>query len=403
MNVAQESETAAQKLRRAKALETRGLFHDAEQVYSELVDDSPENLQLRVRWIRAILRGGRTQKNSASRRKELLEQLQHPVFSEAGESGPINRLRILHDMGEMLLARTSLPSCIGALETISGCEKCFAVIPSVVEGGDQSALLIAVLQRMRQIAAKTSPIKEQGAVTLELGLLLALERFAEFVSRYDDLSDEIPEGSDRKVLAAVRRRLGLPRQEVFQEQKVFGVGVANTGTTSLSQALGLLGIDNGHWTNPLTRKLLSEIDFFMLGGATDGPVSHNFEQLYYQYPNAKFILTERPIDDWSRSMNDRYTDLRGSRERAIGWPSIWPYGARSEWIQFGLYLHHDRFEDAYLAHRERFESFVSGKPADRFLVLNIFEGHGWPELCSFLGRPLPDATFPWQNQRSPRD
>ena len=31
------------------------------------------------------------------------------------------------------------------------------------------------------------------------------------------------------------------------------------------------------------------------------------------------------------------------------------------------------------------------------LVLGLGAGQGWPELCAFLGRPIPEAAFPHLN------
>lgn len=162
----------------------------------------------------------------------------------------------------------------------------------------------------------------------------------------------------------------------------------------------MLGIDNGHYTNPLTRQILSDMDFFMLGGASDTLVSQNFEKLFYLYPNAKFVLTTRPIEDWGRSMATHYGRLSNTRER-IGRPSGFPFGFHGEAVQVGLYLHHDQFERAFVDHEQRVRRFFADKPPDRLLVFNVFEGDGGAELCEFFGSARPQLDFPWSNRRRP--
>ena len=48
----------------------------------------------------------------------------------------------------------------------------------------------------------------------------------------------------------------------------------------------------------------------------------------------------------------------------------------------------------YVAHNLQVMEAV---PPDRLLVLDIAAGDGWPELCPFLGVPVPAAPFPHSN------
>jgi hypothetical protein len=34
------------------------------------------------------------------------------------------------------------------------------------------------------------------------------------------------------------------------------------------------------------------------------------------------------------------------------------------------------------------------------LTMDISSGHGWPELCGFLGQPIPDESYPHQFKTS---
>lgn len=382
---------------RARVLTELGDLQGAEDSYTKLIAENPENIQFKISLLWLIINRSRRDGTWQRRRSEILLQLRHPSFAQSGEAGALGRIDILIALGELSLARQSLAKLVSELETFEGCDRCFSIIPLLTEFGTQGAMLEELFKRLKQIAAKHSS-RSNIAAPLELGLLLALGRFTEFVGCYDNVKDLITSERDRVLFAAVWRRLGLPRMKIFNEPKVFGIGLSKTGTTSLSHALDLLGIDNGHYTNPLTRQLLSDVDFFMLGGATDTPVSNCFEKLFDLYPNAKFVLTTRPMHDWLRSMQSHYAPPVSARNW-IGAPSGFQYGLLGEEVQVGLYLHHDQYERAAIEHERRVRHFFTDKPADRLLVFNVWEGHGWSELCGFLGKPHPQKDFPWSNRR----
>jgi hypothetical protein len=41
-------------------------------------------------------------------------------------------------------------------------------------------------------------------------------------------------------------------------------------------------------------------------------------------------------------------------------------------------------------------AFFADKPG-RLLRFDLWAGHGWAELCGFLGLPVPDRPFPHRN------
>jgi tetratricopeptide (TPR) repeat protein len=385
------------RFERAKTLGELEQFQEGEEICASLAAENPENFQLRIALAWLKLKRSRTDGTWHIGRAEILRELEHPAFDQADQSGLIGRIDILIAMGELTSAHSSLVQLMSRLESLEACDWCLSKLPLLIELGTQGSMLETLLQHVREISSKTAS-KNSLAASLELSLLLALGRFTEFVGRFDATQNMITKEKDRILFGAVRRRLGLPRMHVFNEPKVFGIGLSRTGTTSLSHALDLLGVDNGHYTNPLTRQLLSDVDFFMLGGATDTPVANCFEKLFYLYRNAKFVLTTRPMHDWVRSMHAHYGSPINTRNR-IGNPSGFQYGLLGEAVQVGLYLHHEQFERASIEHESRVRHFFADKPADRLLVFNVFEGHGWPELCEFLGKSQPGREFPWSNRR----
>src|SRR3954451_20670364 len=105
-----------------------------------------------------------------------------------------------------------------------------------------------------------------------------------------------------------RRKSGLP-----PSGRIFGLGLSRTGTTSLTDALELLGYRTIHFPadgrtrnemlaffattgGPLRLSLLESAD-----ALTDTPVCATFEALDATYPGSRFILTTREKDSWLES------------------------------------------------------------------------------------------------------
>ena len=55
------------------------------------------------------------------------------------------------------------------------------------------------------------------------------------------------------------------------------------------------------------------------------------------------------------------------------------------------------FSRAYDAYHARVAKHFVGREDD-LLILDLFSGGGWPELCAFLGRPMPAGAFPVENR-----
>lgn len=168
--------------------------------------------------------------------------------------------------------------------------------------------------------------------------------------------------------------------------KVFGIGLARTGTTSVYQALRILGYSAIDF--PLGLRGVEEHE-----AATDIPIADSFEFLDRKYPGSKFIYTVRQLDDWIRSCKAhwaRYVDAgRGSKPE-------------TEELLMRLYGTVDfderLFIQAYTRHERRVLSYFSGRSQD-ILTLDICSGRdGWVPLCTFLGREVPKHPFPHVNR-----
>ena len=106
---------------------------------------------------------------------------------------------------------------------------------------------------------------------------------------------------------------------IRNDQKVFGIGLSKTGTTSLNDALNLLGIPSIHFPHDaqtfdeLARGeyRLSVLNEYQ--GVTDTPVAPFFAQLDKVWPNSKFILTTREKSSWLRSAEAHWRGLMVGR------------------------------------------------------------------------------------------
>ena len=91
-----------------------------------------------------------------------------------------------------------------------------------------------------------------------------------------------------------------------EKYKIFGIGLHRTGTSSLNEALNILGYRSIH--TPLDiypdidTRIIDKYDAF-----TDNPIPLLYKQLDRLYPGAKFILTTRDLDSWIKSVKWLFT------------------------------------------------------------------------------------------------
>ena len=189
--------------------------------------------------------------------------------------------------------------------------------------------------------------------------------------------------------------------------KVFGVGLSRTATTSLAEALRELGYATAHWK---TRGEISGLeDFYRFDAVTDTPSACRFEQLYYAFPDSRFIYTTRGLEDWTSSVREHFgcddprklTSRERARRKAEGsGGAAYENLLRWMYIHQSLYARHESWAEAYRHHDRRVRSFFQDK-AERILEINIIEEQDpWGKLCEFLGQPLPDRPFPHENRSS---
>lgn len=161
--------------------------------------------------------------------------------------------------------------------------------------------------------------------------------------------------------------------------KIFGIGLAKTGTTSLNAALQMMGYRAEHAISDF-----SEID--KLDAVTD-ELARDYPALDQKYPGAKFILTVRELESWLKSCAHHF-------RHPI--PEEHPHAAYIKSIYGTTVYDEAAFRRAYQRHYDQVAQYFAERPGD-LLVLDVCGGEGWSKLCPFLGKPAPSAPFPREN------
>lgn len=173
--------------------------------------------------------------------------------------------------------------------------------------------------------------------------------------------------------------------------KVFCIGFQKTGTTSLGQALEILGhrvCGPVGVTNPDIRKKalawavekVPDYDAFQ-----DNPWPLLYKEMDRLYPESKFILTTRHPRSWIKSAKKYFGYYESAAE-------VWIYDGVGTPIK-----NQKRFLKRYKEHNNEVRQYFKDRPND-FLEIDLGKGHGWNEICDFLGCEVPDCPFPFENK-----
>jgi hypothetical protein len=179
--------------------------------------------------------------------------------------------------------------------------------------------------------------------------------------------------------------------------KVFGIGLNKTGTSSLHEALKLLGYTSLHHGGPETtariRRAIEERKPVLhyldprFDAFSDTAITRYYHLADVQYPGARFILTVRDIDGWLDSRRRHVEKNRRLKE-------VGRYQHSFLKVELG------RWRAEYRRHYGAVQSYFANRPGD-LLVLDIVGGDRWEPLCEFLGQPVPGAPFPVENRYRP--
>lgn len=183
--------------------------------------------------------------------------------------------------------------------------------------------------------------------------------------------------------------------------KVFCLGLSKTGTSSLSEALNLLGIKTVHYPHDeQTYQALRSGNYRLpildeVQGLADIPVVPYYAQFDTQYPDSKFILTVREKESWLRSCEIHWRLMGEWLENFPNFKSMQEFVSASTYGTVGF--SRERFSFVYDLHLRNVSEYFKARPND-FLLLDICGGEGWEKLCSFLSLPAPSMPFPRANE-----
>jgi len=172
--------------------------------------------------------------------------------------------------------------------------------------------------------------------------------------------------------------------------KVFVIGFHKTGTTSMHNALKILGysVCRPFPTNiPNMGKVVLEKAFKeaeKYDAFEDNPWPLLFKEMDKKYPRSKFILTIRPAEQWIKSVVNHFgSNFTYMRE--------WIYGEGCPKGNEDLYI------KKYIEHIDDVKKYFLKRSND-LLILNLKDEDKWSKLCNFLNKKVIKDSFPYANK-----
>lgn len=258
------------------------------------------------------------------------------------------------------------------------------------DGDGENSLLLKLIERAETLIARDPQL--EWLILLARLLLSLSER-----ERYIDHVSKLKRASDLRIcqlMSRVADRWGSDKFPDYAAEKVCCIGLSRTGTKSLNSALAFLGYDTAHWTNPITKNILGEQDYFLFEAFSDVTVSADIEWLLENLRNVKFILTERDLGSWERSIRCHYNEKAGvSEPDQLHSKGTLRFSGRADAVEASVYGGFGCWADAYSAYIDNVDKVFSANSLP-FLKMNIVAGDSWKKLCSFLGKPHPRKPFP---------
>ena len=187
----------------------------------------------------------------------------------------------------------------------------------------------------------------------------------------------------------------IPHKRAF----VFGIGLSKTGTTSLNDALNILGYSAFHLPPIAHVNARDEIYsrwpwwVYKYNALTDLTVSVLHAELRDTFPNAHFIYTRRPIEPWLDSCRRHFTAELGRTRVEQG--QVYLNDLCDAF--YGSHIYDEpAYRAAYLSHDTEVMALHEGH--SNFMLYDLTQNEGWQPLCDFLGKPTPSRPFPVSNK-----
>jgi Sulfotransferase domain len=179
-------------------------------------------------------------------------------------------------------------------------------------------------------------------------------------------------------------------------QKIVGVGLPKTGTTTLGRCLQSFGYKHRTFDMDLASQVKrNELSGVFAEAAKfesfeDWPWFLVFRELDEKFPGSKFILTLRKdTETYVRSLqghHEREGIMRSDFVKPHWWdvvfgvePADWDYKKSAE---------------RYERHNQRVLDYFGDRRGRDLLVVCWEHGDGWPQLARFLNKQCPNEPFP---------
>ena len=192
--------------------------------------------------------------------------------------------------------------------------------------------------------------------------------------------------------------------------KVFGIGLTRTGTTTLVNMFKILGFNTKthsyqlllDWDNNNMKPLYDAVDNHTALGSI--PWCLVYKEMDKKYPNSKFILTVRNDDErWFNSQlnmslmlhpdKSNPNDIIRDRIRVAKYNRpIFKYNYPMD--------HKQHYLDVYHKHNDDVQKYFKGK--NNLLTICFENGDGWEEVCEFLDVDVPNVQLPHMNRTDTR-
>ena len=193
------------------------------------------------------------------------------------------------------------------------------------------------------------------------------------------------------MLFTVRRIIALQRKPSKKSSKIFVIGMNKTGTSSLGEALRILGYDH-------------------------------FSTFYNKWPQLHYIIWQRlkwkGFFVWLASKYDSFDDSPGYNpsiirlvdEKFPGSKFILLHRSKESYVNsyltyFALFPEvptlsdPDEIYDEYLNHQKACLDYFADKE-EKLLFLSVSESQGFKKLGDFLGHEVPQENLPHMNKTS---
>ena len=180
--------------------------------------------------------------------------------------------------------------------------------------------------------------------------------------------------------------------------RIFGIGLNKTGTSSLHEALEILGYTGLHFAGPERAALIRRaIEEQQAAAPLPRP---GLRRVLRHAGDHVFLARRRPVPGLEVHPHGarpgrvaRQPPAPRREEPATG-------GGRRLRGQVPQSQSRPPGSTNTGSTRGRCAPTSPDRPDD-LLVLDVTAGEGWEPLCDFLGAPVPDQPFPWENRYRP--